>query len=39
VFYELAEMAETRETGHEPVLGVTSLGAWFPIGPALEGAA
>lgn len=30
VFYELAEMAEERDGA----LGVTSGGAWFPIGPA-----
>jgi hypothetical protein len=34
VFYELAEMAEARETADGPVLGVGSQGAWFPIGPA-----
>lgn len=34
VFYELAEMAETRATPDGAVLGVTSNGAWFPIGPA-----
>lgn len=30
VFYELVEMSETRGA----VVGVTSNGAWFPLGPA-----
>ena len=34
VFYELVEMAEPRETDAGPQLGVTSNGAWFPVGPA-----
>jgi hypothetical protein len=34
VFYELVEMAEERDTPEGPRLGVTSRGAWFPIGPA-----
>jgi hypothetical protein len=34
VFYELAEMAETRETEAGPQAGVASNGAWFPIAPA-----
>jgi hypothetical protein len=34
VFYELVEMAEERETPEGPQLGVTSNGAWFPVGPA-----
>ena len=39
VFYELVEMAETRETPGGPMLGVGSGGAWFPIGAAeAEGA-
>jgi len=33
VFYELVEMAEERETPEGPQLGVTSNGAWFPVGP------
>ncbi len=33
VFYELAEMATERATPQGPQLGVSSLGAWFPIGP------
>ena len=31
VFYELAEMAQERQTPQGPVLGVTSHGAWFPV--------
>jgi hypothetical protein len=31
VFYELVEMAEERDG----VMGVTSNGAWFAVGPAL----
>jgi hypothetical protein len=34
VFYELVEMATERETPEGPRLGVTSNGAWFPVGPA-----
>jgi hypothetical protein len=34
VFYELVEMAEERETPEGPRLGVSSNGAWFPVGPA-----
>jgi hypothetical protein len=34
VFYELVEMAEPRETPDGETLGVTSNGAWFPVGPA-----
>ena len=34
VFYELVEMAEERETADGPQLGVSSNGAWFPVGPA-----
>ena len=34
VFYELVEMAQERETADGPQLGVTSNGAWFPVGPA-----
>lgn len=34
VFYELVDMAEERETPDGPRLGVTSHGAWFPVGPA-----
>ena len=34
VFYELAEMAEERDTPAGPTLGVTSNGVWFPVGPA-----
>ena len=34
VFYELVEMATERDTPQGPTLGVTSNGAWFPIGPA-----
>jgi hypothetical protein len=33
VFYALVEMAEERETPAGPTLGVTSNGAWFPVGP------
>ncbi|HEY2706698.1 MAG TPA: DUF1285 domain-containing protein [Caulobacteraceae bacterium] len=33
VFYELVEMSEERETDDGPQLGVTSNGAWFPVGP------
>jgi hypothetical protein len=34
VFYELAEMAQERETRRGPMLGVESNGAWYPVGPA-----
>lgn len=34
VFYELVEMAEERDTPEGPQLGVTSGGAFFPVGPA-----
>ncbi|WP_293677129.1 DUF1285 domain-containing protein [uncultured Phenylobacterium sp.] len=34
VFYELVEMAQERATPDGPTLGVTSNGAWFPVGPA-----
>jgi hypothetical protein len=34
VFYDLVEMAEERDTPEGPRLGVTSNGAWFPVGPA-----
>jgi hypothetical protein len=34
VFYELVDMAEERETPEGPTLGVSSNGAWFPVGPA-----
>jgi hypothetical protein len=34
VFYELVEMAQERETPEGPQLGVSSNGAWFPVGPA-----
>jgi len=32
-FYELAEMAEERDTPQGPMLGVVSNGAWFALGP------
>jgi hypothetical protein len=34
VFYELVEMAQERDTAQGPTLGVSSNGAWFPVGPA-----
>ncbi|MET0272639.1 MAG: DUF1285 domain-containing protein [Phenylobacterium sp.] len=34
VFYELVEMAQERDTGEGPTLGVSSNGAWFAVGPA-----
>ena len=34
VFYELVEMAQERETPDGPMLGVSSNGAWFAVGPA-----
>ncbi|MBX3480326.1 MAG: DUF1285 domain-containing protein [Caulobacter sp.] len=33
VFYELVELAGERDTPEGPVLGVTSNGAFFPVGP------
>jgi hypothetical protein len=33
VFYELSDLAEEREQAGEPILGVRSHGAWFPISP------
>ena len=33
VFYELVEMAEERQVDGRAVLGVTSAGRFFPIGP------
>ena len=33
VFYELAEMATLRDTPQGPMMGVSSNGAWFAIGP------
>jgi hypothetical protein len=33
VFYELAEMASRRDTPDGPMMGVTSNGAWFAVGP------
>ena len=33
VFYELAEIATVQDTPDGPQYGVTSNGAWFPIGP------
>ncbi len=33
VFYELAEMAERRDTPEGPRMAVASNGAWFAIGP------
>ena len=34
VFYELVELAQERDTPEGPRLGVSSNGAWFPVGPA-----
>jgi hypothetical protein len=34
VFYELVELSEERQTPDGPRLGVSSNGAWFPVGPA-----
>ena len=34
VFYELVELARERETDAGPTLGVSSHGAWYPVGPA-----
>ena len=33
VFYELVEMAQERDSDQGAVLGLTSNGAWFPLGP------
>lgn len=33
VFYELVAMAAERATPQGPQLGVSSRGAWFPVGP------
>jgi hypothetical protein len=33
VFYELVELAQERQTPEGPQLGVSSNGAWFPVGP------
>jgi hypothetical protein len=33
VFYELAEMASQRDTPDGPMMGVSSNGAWFAVGP------
>ena len=38
VFYELVEMAAERDTPEGPTMGVTSNGAWFPVGPPGAGA-
>ncbi len=34
VFYELAEMAQDRDTADGPAMCVHSKGVWFPIGPS-----
>jgi hypothetical protein len=34
VFYQLVDMAETRQTPEGSVIGVVSSGVWFPLGPA-----
>ena len=34
VFYELADMAQERDTPTGPAMGVWSNGAWFAVGPA-----
>jgi hypothetical protein len=34
VFYEVAQMAQAKDTPQGPTLGVTSNGAWFPLAPA-----
>ena len=39
VFYELADMAVERLTRDGPVMGVTSGGAWFAVGPPGDPAA
>jgi uncharacterized protein len=33
VFYELVELAQEQQTPEGPVMGVTSNGAFFPVGP------
>lgn len=33
VFYELVELARERQTPEGPQMGVSSNGAWFPVGP------
>ncbi|MDB5432049.1 MAG: hypothetical protein JWP35_3165 [Caulobacter sp.] len=33
VFYELVELAQERMTPQGPQMGVSSNGAWFPVGP------
>jgi len=33
VFYDLVEMARERDTPEGPTFGVSSNGAWFPVGP------
>ncbi len=33
VFYELVELAQERETPEGAQMGVSSNGAWFPVGP------
>jgi hypothetical protein len=38
VFYELAQMARERATPAGPMMGVTSHGAWFALGPPGIGA-
>jgi hypothetical protein len=38
VFYELAQMARERATPAGPMMGVTSHGAWFVLGPPGIGA-
>lgn len=39
VFYELAELAAPRATAEGPLMGVSSGGAWFALGPAEAGGA
>ncbi len=36
VFYELVDMAQTRDGPAGPEMGVESEGAWFPLGPATD---
>jgi uncharacterized protein len=38
VFYELAEMAEPRDTPNGRRMCVASRGAWFPVGPLADAA-
>ena len=38
VFYELAEMAERRETDDGPMMCVISNDVWFPVGPPADAA-